>query len=273
MYDSYWQLNAKPFDNTSDAAFYYPSEIHQGAALKLRYVIENRKSAAALTGPAGLGKTLLVQTLLGNLSEQYGPAVHIVYPQMPPDQLLAYLATEIASTSDDHLTPTIQQSVRRLEQALRENAAAGRHALLVIDEAHLLADTGELESIRLLLNFEFEGQSNLTLLLVGQPSLLPALDRSAGLEERLWVKCLMRPFSLEETVSYVSHRMHAAGGQRQVFDNGALEAIHHLAHGIPRRINRLCDLALLIGYAEQHTEICAKQIEEVSAELVTANPE
>ena len=43
MYESYWQLDRRPFENTSDPQFYYPGESHQGAMLKLRYAIENRK--------------------------------------------------------------------------------------------------------------------------------------------------------------------------------------------------------------------------------------
>src|SRR5688572_13712190 len=95
MYSSYWQLDAMPFECTSDARFYYPGESHQGALLKLRYAIENRREAALLVGPAGLGKTLLVSTLARQLSVSSQPLAHIVFPQMPPDQLLAYIADEL----------------------------------------------------------------------------------------------------------------------------------------------------------------------------------
>ena len=92
MYEPYWQLETKPFENTSDARFYYPSESHQGALLKLRYALQNQRAAALLCGPAGLGKTLLVRTLARQLPETFRPFVHLVFPQLPPDQLLAYLA-------------------------------------------------------------------------------------------------------------------------------------------------------------------------------------
>ena len=45
------------------------------------------------------------------------------------------------------------------------------------------------------------------------------------------------------------------------------------ANGIARRINRLCDLALLIGYAEERRSITAAQLESVSEELVAISPE
>ena len=132
---------------------------------------------------------------------------------------------------------------------------------------------GTLETMRLLLNFQVDMQPALTLLLVGQPSLLANLDRMSGLEERLGVKCLLRPFTEEETLSYISHRLTNAGGDAGIFQQAALEAIHALSSGVARRINRLCDLALLIGFADQLEQIAAEQIESISAELVTVMPD
>src|SRR5262245_58963004 len=96
MYESYWGLNCRPFDSGLDA-FYYPCEAHQGALLKLRYTIENRRGAALLAGPAGAGKTLLVGALQRQLPESVAPFVHLVFPQMPGPQLLIWLAEELGA--------------------------------------------------------------------------------------------------------------------------------------------------------------------------------
>ena len=88
------------------------------------------------------------------------------------------------------------------------------------------------------------------------------------LEERLDAKCLLHRFSLEESVSYVHHRLTTAGAGRPIFDDVAIEAIHHLAQGTPRRINRLGDLALLLGYAEELSQIAVKHIESLAEEML-----
>jgi general secretion pathway protein A len=271
MYESYWGLNCRPFDSGLDD-FYYPCEAHQGALLKLRYTIENRRGAALLAGPAGVGKTLLVGALERQLPESFAPFVHLVFPQMPGPQLLIWLAEEMGAGNLGG-NATVEASVRALSRAFAQNCERGRHAVVAIDEAHLLSEANTLETVRLLLNFEHQGAPALTLLLVGQPSLLPALDRMPGLEERMAVKCLLRPLNLEETVSYVNHRLKSAGAERTIFENEALEAIFYLTRGLPRRINRLCDLALLIGFAEEQATLGATQIESVSQELVTVSPE
>ena len=273
MYKAHWNFNVKPFENTCDEEFYYPSEVHQGALLKLRYIIENRRAAGVLVGAAGLGKSLLIQRLLRQLPEEFAPKVHVVYPFMPHDQLLAYLAHQLTAVSSNGTTLSIEQSVRIIQDRLLENANSGQHVVLAIDESHLLQDFSSLEALRLLLNFESGSSPGLTLLFVGQPGLLPILDRMPGLEEQIGVKCLMRPFSEEETVSYVSHRIVAAGCEQTIFETDAFATIHQLAGGIPRRINRICDLALLIAYAEEQQTINSAQIEAVSDELVAVRPE
>jgi general secretion pathway protein A len=272
MYKAYWQLNSRPFENCTDARFYYPSDVHQGALLKLRYAVENERGAALLAGVAGTGKTLLVNSLKRQLADCFSPFVHLVFPQMTQSELLAYLAAEIGALPNPSAAVPVDESVRHLQHFLIENSRRGRHAVIAIDEAHLLVDSEALESLRLLMNFE-SAKPALTLLLVGQPQLLPALERLPGLEARLGVKCLLRPLNLEETVSYVSHRLTAAGATSEIFTSEALSTLHQLTAGNPRRINRLCDLALLVGYAEEQVRINAPQIEAVCNELVTIAPE
>ncbi|MCA9216254.1 MAG: AAA family ATPase [Planctomycetales bacterium] len=272
MYEEYWNVSEKPFENTANSQFYYPSDTHQGALLKLRYAVESSTGGALLTGAPGLGKTLVLQSLLQHLPAPVAPRVNLVFPKMPTDQLLSFIADELAGSQTPR-SRTVDESIRTIQSTLQENAKAGRRAMLIVDEAHLLASERTLDTLRLLLNFEYEGKPCLTLILSGQPNLLPVLERHPGLEERMAVKCLLRPFSEDETSSYIQHRIQQAGGSSSVFDQEAIGAIHAISHGVPRKINRLCDLALLIAFAEEQATITAAQIESVSDELITVAPE
>ena len=271
MYEAYWQLERRPFENTSDEAFYYPSEVHQGALLKLRYTVEHRRGAALLAGEHGSGKTQLLEMLKHKLGEHCRPLAHVVFPQLSPADLLAYLADELAPAGPE--TPrTEEQSVRRIQRFLAANTERGGHAVLAIDEAHLIKDPTCWEALRLLLNFQSAGRGDLTLLLVGQLPLLTTMDRMVSWEERLAVKCLLRPLTSSETACYMQHRLEQAGCQRDPFTSAAVEAIHRLSGGLPRRINRLADLALVIGYAEELDRIDTPEIEAVCGELITVTP-
>jgi type II secretory pathway predicted ATPase ExeA len=273
MYENYWRLTQKPFENAVDPGFYYPAESHQAALLKLRYAIENRRGAALLAGPSGAGKTLVATMLRGMLGTHCTPFVHLVFPQMSSADLLAYLADELDGANEIAETPDVQTSVRRIERFLTANVAKGQHAVIAVDESQLLEGVHSLEALRLLLNFEPNGQPALTLLLVGQTAILPTINRMPQWEERLGVKCLLRAFNEAETAAYVEHRLRVAGALESIIEPDALPTLQELTGGIPRRINRLCDLALLVGFAEEQRTLSASHFESVCRELVAMTPD
>lgn len=269
MYEEHWKLSARPFENRIDNQFYYPAETHQAALLKLHYAIENRRSAVMLCGPGGIGKTLLVDTIKRQLGDVFRPVCNIVFPVMSRDQLIRYMV--------DHLDPTgnslreTSADLERFEKVLIENLDAKRHAVIVIDEAHLLEQNELLEPLRLMLNIgaaQSAGESAWTLVLVGQPMLLSHVERYHALDERMAVKCMLNRLTVDETTGYIQHRLRAAGVDvDEVFELAALERIHALTEGIPRRINRLCDLALMVGYAEDRTLLSVEVINSVHSDL------
>ncbi len=270
MYEEYWRLSGRPFENRFHGDFYYPAETHQAAILKLRYAIENRRAAALLCGPSGMGKSLVSEMLLRQLGDTFRPQHHLVFPALDSQQLLRYLVEQIDSSSGEWPRESSADLVR-FENFLHGNLEAQRHAVLVVDEAHLLEQYGLLEPLRLLLNVaasQSPGESAWTLVLTGQPTLLSHVERYHPLDERLAVKCMLNRLLPEETVSYIQHRIRAVGGNAQsLFEEDALDRIHQLSQGIPRRINRLCDLALMVGYAEERHVISPAVIESVHSDL------
>ncbi len=281
MYEEYWQLATKPFEPTPTDSFRYASASQQAALHKLRYAIESRRGAALLAGPSGTGKTLLTTLLseqLGGdqLGERASKFVRVVFPLMSSRDFLVYLAEQLGAPPADPPQHTVEESLRRLEFAFQENSRNGQLAVIVVDEAHLLEDSGLLETLRLLLNLQVvgiqaDGQAAFTLLLLGQTSLLSAMQRHATLDERLDMKMLLQPFTAEETAAYINHRLEAAGATREIFAPDALQTAHQLTGGIPRQLNRLCDLALVVGFAARQHTIDGAQLHSVSEELVTVS--
>lgn len=272
MYERHWQLSGRPFENWCDSRFFYESDVHQTAMLKLRYGIENRRSAMALCGDSGMGKSMLADVMVSQLDEGIGPITRIVFPRLSGDQLLGYLADELTG-EEQGCRETPLQSLRRIEHFLRENVASGHHALVVVDEAHLLTNPEQLETLRLLLNLRCDSlaaEAAWTMLLVGDTTMLGLIERNHALDQRMSVKCMLGRFTRDQTIDYLAHRLQVVDGRiDDVFTSAALEALHMRAAGIPRRINRLADLALMVGYAEDLPIIDAGQIEAVHQELVS----
>ena len=103
--------------------------------------------------------------------------------------------------------------------------------------------------------------------------MLSSIRRIVQLEERLAVKCVLRPFTAEETIAYVSHRLQAAGAAKPIFEPEAMQPLFELSGGVPRRINRICDLSLLVGFADESSSVSAEQVEAVSEELTAVVPD
>ena len=87
------------------------------------------------------------------------------------------------------------------------------------------------------------------------------------------MKCLFRPFTANETGEYVGHRLQLAGAARTIVEDEAVPTLYELTRGVPRQINRLCDLALLVGFAEEQSTLSAANFEAVCRELVAVVPE
>ena len=267
MYAQYWNLGSRPFENDCNPAFFFRSRTHQAATLKLRYLLESNKGAGLLVGGTGFGKTYLIRILLRDLLEPFTPVVQVQYPLLNPVELLAYLAAELSGEEVDieRDASATDLILRRLEAALIQHSRAHRHPVIVFDDAHLVTDQTVFQTLQLLLNFRDEAP--FTVLVSGQPALLARIARIPELDERLGVKAQLQPFSREETAEYIAYRLRVAGMKSSIFNDAALTEIHELSGGVPRRINRIADLSLLVGYADGLKQVSSREIESVADEI------
>lgn len=273
MYEEHWQLNSRPFENSIGKGHaYYPAECHQAALLKLMYAIENRRGLALMSGPSGVGKSLLIQLLRKQLPEASSPLITISYPALNPTELVRYVAQSLHPIEESRSFADTADAIVSIQSSLRRFHEQGRHPVLVFEEAHLMESYSGLETARLLMNLlsdETDGESVWTMIFSGLPTLLAQVNRYQPLDERLAVKCLLSPFSADETTSYIQHRIRCCGGDAEtIFSRDAIESIHTLSGGIPRRINRLGDLALMLGFAEDRNQIDTQIVEGVQADLL-----
>ena len=271
MYEQYWNLDCRPFEGHFSPAFFFDSETHLAARLKLRYMIDHRLGTAALCGGIGTGKTAVAACLHHELSESCGPIAHLVFPKMPAAAFLAYVASKLgAPESPADARHGIDRTLVRIEAKLREASEQGKHPVMIVDDAHLIDDVRVFECLQLLLNFQQDPACAFSLLFVGGLNLLGKLERIPQLNDRIAVRSFVEPLSHDDTIGYVAHRLHVAGAKREIFDQDALEALHERSGGIPRRINRLADLALVVGYADQLDNIGAREIEAVAEDIPPA---
>jgi type II secretory pathway predicted ATPase ExeA len=268
MYERYWDLACRPFEHHFSAPFFFHSATHESALLKLRYAIENRLGVGVLCGGIGIGKSAVAAELSHELDASCGPVVHLVFPQMPAAEFLSYLASKLggADAAAD-LRTGVDRTLQRIEALLRDFAHKGRRPTIVIDDAHLIDNVRVWECLQLLLNFQHDADCDFSLVLVGGLNLMGRLERMPQLNDRVAVYSVLESFSRTETIQYIAHRMSIAGAKRDIFHRSALDALCDRSGGIPRRVNRLADLALVVGYADELTQITGHEIDAVAEEL------
>ncbi|MFH1858199.1 MAG: AAA family ATPase [Candidatus Omnitrophota bacterium] len=264
MYESYWELREKPFQNTPDPRFLYSSRQHEEALSRLTFAIQERLGATLLTGVFGCGKTILAHALLGSLTGEKYKTAYVANPRMDDVDLLRMIVHQLGLSNP----PTRKMDVLSvLQDTLVTNFRNGKETIVIIDEAHSIESDGVFEEIRLLLNFQQEDRFLLSLFLLGQPELKEKVERNAQLEQRIEIKCRLDAFGSEDTTQYIHHRLKVAGASRTLFTDEAIRLIHANSGGIPRRINRLCNVCLLAGYGLQANQIDGTIVQKEITEL------
>lgn len=245
--------------------------LHGEALVKLKYLIDHGKGAASLAGASGTGKTHVLE-MVRTQTNPRRPVVHLLYPQLSPVEIVASIVHDLGVNHEPGSTnPGMDVLLRAFQTRLRELTEVGLSPVIILDDAHLIEDRRVFQMLNQLMNFQLPGRSNFSLILSGQPELLGTLQLTEQFADRIAFHCLLQSFTESETSVYISHRLHCAGRTEPIFDRSAMKAIFELSSGVPRRINRLCDFALLVGYANQVQQISADQIEGVHSEITRSN--
>jgi len=275
MYEEFYGFREKPFHVTADPSFFYPSRHHEEALAHLTYGIQQQLGFLTITGEVGTGKTTLAKTLFEKIPYDTKTAF-ILNPALNATQIVLAIARDFSIIpSGAKSAPSRGELIGLIEKFLLSEASAGRSAILIIDEAQALS-TSALEQVRLLSTVETTKSKLLQIILIGQPELAQRLtDNPAlrALNERIAVRYHIQPLSAEEVAEYIAHRLTVAGPKhRPTFTPEATALIVRLSGGVPRRINRICDRALLAGFIQESRTIDEKIIEKIRRETLMAHP-
>jgi len=254
MYLKFFELTEKPFELTPNPKFLFLTPGHREALAQLTYGVQEEKGFILMSGEVGTGKTTLLRTLVHRMAGQLEYAF-VMNSTLPFDEILEYALADFGITDP---RGTRAQRLMALNSFLIEQRRAGRKTLLIIDEAQNLG-IETLEEIRLLSNFETSSGKLIQIILAGQPELhaklqLPALRQ---LKQRIGLRCVLQPMSMDEVEQYIVSHLRVAGSRRQPFSQGAIRRIADYSQGIPRVVNIVCDHSLLYAYGDQRREIDA----------------
>ena len=271
MYQQFFGLQREPFSIAPDPRYLFMSARHREALAHLLYGVRGGGGFVLLTGEIGAGKTTVCRCFLEQVPRRCNVA-YIFNPKQTALELLGSICEDFRIPREPAGTGarTVKDHVDALNVFLLRSHALGQNNVLVVDEAQMLS-VDVLEQLRLLTNLETNERKLLQIILIGQPELRELLARPEleQLAQRVIARYHLDALSARETAQYIHHRLAKAGLSRAVpFDAQAVQRIHTLAGGIPRRINLLCDRALLGAYATGKASVDQRIVDKAAAEVL-----
>lgn len=266
MYTQFFNLTQSPFSIAPDPRYLYMSERHREALAHLLYGVGSGGGFVLLTGEIGAGKTTVCRCFMEQVPKHCKLA-YIFNPKLSVEELLSSICDEFGIAQDG--PASVKTHVDAINGYLLASHAQACNNVLIIDEAQNLS--GEvLEQLRLLTNLETSERKLLQIILIGQPELRTMLARPEleQLAQRVIARYHLGALAQREVGNYIAHRLAVAGGGAQTpFPQRLLAQIHRISKGVPRRINLLCDRALLGAYVENKHQVTRNILRQAGAEV------
>lgn len=268
MYLSYYQLDRKPFEITTDPNFLWLGDKHKEALAVLRYALLDNKGFLLLTGDVGTGKTTLINALLNTLGQETIVAT-ILDPGLEKEEFFSFIgkAFQLGQSFSSK-----GEFIIRFSDFLNRAHDERKKVLLIIDEAQRL-NQELLEEIRLLSNIEKQSTKLINIFFVGQIEFNSIIlePQNSALRQRISANYDLKPLSAKETGKYIHHRLKVAGAAKPLFKPAAIREVHRFSNGYPRLTNIICDRALVTGFINESGKIGPKIIKECAGELKLQN--
>ena len=259
---AWFGLKRFPFDKNIKPQEAMDTEPLNECLARLDY-IKRRGGILLLSGDPGVGKTLALRRFVQNLNENLFKTYYTPLSTLSRSDILSHLNRMLG------LPPRMSKSAvyTQIQKNLLESKEQlGKTALLIIDEAHLL-QTGPLEELRLLTNFKMDSYDPFILILSGQSDIRRIMDFAVmePFNQRIAMRYHMPPLSPDQCKHYVTHHLKLAGATEPILDDKALDAIHEVSFGIPRRIGAVTEQALTYAMFDQKRTVSPEIVLKVKS--------
>ncbi len=262
MYLQYWGLSQFPFQNVNDSGWFCETPAHEECLARLLYLVEQQHQIGFLSGGAGTGKSLLLEVLADQVARSGRPLVAIDLFGLHEHELLWQLAAAFGLAPSDSDTPW--QLQRRVHDWLDGSRLASIHTVLLFDRVDS-AGAGCHRVLQRLLQHNVHATGAATFVFAASDS--PASSVPRTLLELAELRVDLTPLDWQDAGLYITERLARAGASRSIFGPSAMDRVYEQTAGNPRRINRLCDLALLAGMADGLTAIDPQTVDSAAQEL------
>ena len=260
MYEAFYGCKNTPFARTILSSDLYTPPLFAEITGRLMHAAE-RQLFVVFTGEAGTGKTTTLRWLKDRLPASQYQVFYLADSKLTPRHFYKGLLEQIGCEARFYRGDAKRQLHHEIE------LMRGIHhvtPVVLVDEAHLL-DREMLEEVRFLLNFRMDSLSPMTLILTGQAELWEKLKLQsyAAIRQRIDLVCRITPLDRAQTESYLKNHLRAAGTDRDIFSDSAIDALYAYSSGIARLINKAATHCLIYGAQSQKPIIDDHMVHQV----------
>ncbi len=249
MYERFFEMEHTPFVRNLPADRLYTSPKIEDAIGRLRYTVDNQRFSVVIADP-GCGKSTLMRMFVERLPKEKCLPLYLSDSKLTPRWLYAGLLDQMGLEAKINRGDS-KRILQRQVESIR--SSQGKSVVCILDEAHLL-DKETLEEFRFLLNRNFDSESPIALILVGQRELWEQklrLQTYAAIRQRIYMRIVLEHLERSEVHGYISSHLNYAGCKQELFTSDAEEEIYKVSGGIPRQINDVCEKTLLYAFQQQ----------------------
>jgi general secretion pathway protein A len=266
MHCQYFGLSENPFGATADPKFLYCNSGLRDILAALISGISDRRGLMTIVGDWGTGKTTLLNAMVGRLDEKIKVA-HLSNTNITFEEMLTMALADLGLADPLNRLSATEAWHRLHEFAIRQQAEGG-NVVLLVDEAQNLDGLCMRNLHRLIETDNGEGKL-IQVILSGLPEWAGRLNQPTPgrLSEQPDIRWHIGPLNKQDTYAYIQHRLEVAGYKEPgLFTRKAQRLIWDYSQGVPRKINTLCETALLIGYAQGEKRIRASLVKKAMKE-------
>jgi general secretion pathway protein A len=241
---THWGLSRWPFVSVPTAEQFYPTPGDNEALARIEYLVDARRRLGALLGEVGVGKSLVLQVAARQLARQGHEVVLVDSLGVSTRELLWQIASGLGCGPREDAD--VQRLWRQITDRVAENRLQQVGTVLLVDDAGRVGPDAMTQIVRLA-RLEATPAAQWTIVLAAEPS--QAMRWNETLRELVDLRIDLMPWGPADTIGFVQTALVDAGRFEPLFDDDALALLHELSGGVPRRLIRLADFALLAGAA------------------------
>jgi general secretion pathway protein A len=284
MYEEFFGLKEMPFSVMPDPRYAYRSLNHKVAEGRMRFAADYKSGLAVLTGPIGCGKTTIANMLVADWAED--AAKNVAYLPTADDRGRAAFVRRVM----DGFGVQTERSYRNyadnrdaLERFLLDEHNAGRHAVLVIDEAQKI-HPDNFDTLTDLTNFQTATEKFLTIILFAQDNFANKLRLKDAFTSRIAFTGHLDPLSPEDMRGMIAHRLRVGGARLKerpaprkgedhvpdlspVLTDDAIAEVYKVTKGVPRDVCIFLSALFLDAYVRNEKPIGCDLVLATLAEM------